>query len=156
MESIDDRVSYPGALSRYLPLLIWLGFISFASSASFSASNTSLVVGPLLEWLFPNASPETLVILHLIVRKLSHFLEYALLGLLAARAFKGSPTAAIRRRWVVIGITLIVVYALLDEYHQSFVPSRTASILDSFVDMAGGLTAILVVNWRSRRNTAAD
>jgi len=34
---------------------------------------------------------------------------------------------------------------LLDEYHQSFVPSRTASIFDSLIDMSGGLTALLVV-----------
>ena len=34
---------------------------------------------------------------------------------------------------------------LLDEYHQSFVPQRTASIYDSLIDMAGGLTALLVV-----------
>lgn len=156
MQSIDYRVSHHGAVSRYLPLLVWIAFISFASSGDFSASNTSLIVGPLLHWLFPNASPETLNVVHGIVRKIAHFLEYALLGVLAARAFRGSPKAAVRSRWLVICITLIVVYSLLDEYHQSFVPSRTASIYDSFIDMAGGLTAVLVVNWRSRRNTAAD
>ena len=156
MQSINNRLSYPSALSRYLPLLVWIAFISFASSGSFSASNTSLIVGPLLHWLFPNASPETLDVVHGIVRKIAHFLEYALLGVLAARAFRGSPKAAVRRRWLVICVALIVVYALVDEYHQSFVPSRTASIYDSFIDMAGGFTAVLVVNWRSRRNTAAD
>lgn len=156
MQSIKNRVSHPSALSRYLPLLLWIAFISFASSGSFSASNTSLIVGPLLHWLFPNASPETLDVVHGIVRKIAHFLEYALLGVLAARAFRGSPKTAIRGRWLVICVALIVVYALVDEYHQSFVPSRTASIYDSFIDIAGGLTAVLVVNWRSRRNTAAD
>jgi len=48
-----------------------------------------------------------------------------------------------------ICVTLIVVYALVDEYHQSFVPSRTASIFDSLIDMAGGLTALLIVRKRS-------
>jgi VanZ family protein len=38
-----------------------------------------------------------------------------------------------------------VVYALIDEYHQSFVPSRTASVLDSLIDMAGGITALILV-----------
>jgi VanZ family protein len=156
MQSINNRLSHPSALSRYLPLLVWIAFISFASSGSFSASNTSLIVGPLLHWLFPNASPETLDVVHGIVRKIAHFLEYALLGVLAARAFRGSPKAAVRRRWLVICVALIVVYALVDEYHQSFVPSRTASIYDSFIDMAGGFTAVLVVHWRSGRNTAAD
>jgi len=156
MQSINDRISHPSALSRYLPLLFWIAFISFASSGSFSASNTSLIVGPLLHWLFPNASPETLDVVHAIVRKIAHFLEYALLGVLAARAFRGSPKAAVRGHWLVICVALIVFYALVDEYHQSFVPSRTASIYDSFIDMAGGLTAVVVVAWRSRRNTAPD
>jgi VanZ family protein len=33
---------------------------------------------------------------------------------------------------------------LLDEYHQSFVPSRTASIYDSLIDVVGGLTALTI------------
>jgi VanZ family protein len=93
--------------------------------------------------------------MHFIVRKLAHFLEYALLGLLAARAFKSSPRSAVRARWFVICSAIVVVYALLDEYHQSFVPSRTPSISDSFVDMAGGMTALLIMSWRFRRNTPA-
>jgi VanZ family protein len=89
------------------------------------------------------------------VRKLAHFLEYALLGLLAARAFNRSPKPSTRSSWFVISAILVVVYALLDEFHQSFVPSRTASISDSLVDMTGGLTALLCVRWRRRRNTRA-
>jgi VanZ family protein len=127
-----------------------MGFISFASSASFSASNTSSILGPLLQWLFPNASAETLIFMHFLVRKLGHFLEYALLGVLAARAFKKSPQATTRNRWFIICAVLVIVYALLDEYHQSFVPSRTASIYDSLVDMAGGMTSLLILRMRRR------
>lgn len=137
-------------LSRYLPLIAWLAFISFASSDNFNASNTSRIIGPLILWLFPNTTPETLAVVHFITRKIAHFTEYAILGFLAARAFRMSPRPAIRQRWFLICLALVVVYALLDEYHQSFVPSRTASIFDSFIDMAGGLTALLIV----RRRTA--
>ena len=138
-------------LSRYLPLVVWLGFISFASSNSFSASNTSRIIGPLVLWLFPHTSPERLAVIHFITRKIAHFTEYAILGFLAARAFRTSPRPAIRQRWFLICATLVVVYALMDEYHQSFVPSRTASIFDSLIDMAGGLTALLVI--RKRQST---
>ncbi len=148
IESTEARISHPGAVSRYLPLIAWMAFISLASSASFSASNTSSVLGPLLKWLFPNASEETLLFMHFLVRKLAHFLEYALLGLLAARAFSGSPKPSTRERWFVISASIVVVYALLDEYHQSFVPSRTASISDSLVDMAGGMTALMIFKAR--------
>jgi VanZ family protein len=126
-------------LSRYLPLVIWLAFISYASSDSFNASNTSRIIGPLVLWLFPNTSPESMATIHLVTRKIAHFSEYAILGFLAARAFRPYP------RWFLISAVLIVIYALLDEYHQSFVPSRTASVFDSLIDMTGGITALILV-----------
>jgi VanZ family protein len=126
-------------ISRYLPLVVWLVFISYASSDSFNAGNTSRIIGPLVLWLFPNTSPETMATIHFITRKIAHFTEYAILGFLAARAFRPYP------RWFLISAVLVVVYALIDEYHQSFVPSRTASVLDSLIDMAGGITALILV-----------
>jgi len=138
-------------LWRYLPLVGWMGFISFASSASFSANNTSRFIGPLLLWFFPKASAETMAFVHFLVRKLAHFGEYAVLGFLAARAFRGSTRPAVRQRWFWISTVLIIACALLDEYHQSTVPSRTPSIYDSLIDLAGGLTALLIVWRRGRR-----
>jgi VanZ family protein len=126
-------------ISRYLPLVVWLFFISYASSDSFNAGNTSRIIGPLVLWLFPNTSPETMATIHFVTRKIAHFTEYAILGFLAARAFRPYP------RWFLISAVLVVVYALIDEYHQSFVPSRTASVLDSLIDMAGGITALILV-----------
>ena len=134
-------------VSRYLPLIAWLVFICFASSDNFNAGNTSRIIGPLILWLFPNTSPETLEVVHYITRKIAHFTEYAILGFLAARAFRTSPHPAIKQRWFLICVALVVVYALLDEYHQSFVPSRTASIFDSLIDMSGGLVALIIV-WK--------
>jgi VanZ family protein len=132
-------------LSRYLPLVVWLVFISYASSDSFSAGNTSRIIGPLVLWLFPNTSAETLATIHLITRKLAHLTEYAILGFLAARAFRSSPNPAISRHWFLISVALIIVYALIDEYHQTFVPSRTGTVYDSFVDITGGLIALVFV-----------
>jgi len=91
--------------------------------------------------------------IHFTTRKIAHFTEYAILGFLAARAFRTSPRPAIRDRWLLICVTMIVVYALMDEFHQSFVPSRTASIFDSLIDIAGGLTALLIIRKRSTDTT---
>ncbi len=134
--------------SRYAPLVIWLLFISYASSDSFNAGNTSRIIGPLVLWLFPNTSAETLLAIHVFTRKAAHFTEYAILALLAARAFRTSPRAALAKRWFLASFALVVAYALLDEYHQSFVPSRTGSIYDSLIDISGGLTALLLLRWR--------
>lgn len=138
-------------LSRYLPLAAWLVFISFASSDSFNAGNTSRIIGPLVLWLFPNTTPETLAVVHVITRKAAHFTEYAILAFLAARAFRSSPRPALANRWFVAALALVIAYALIDEYHQTFVPSRTGSVYDSFIDMAGGLTALLLIRRRDNR-----
>jgi VanZ family protein len=46
---------------------------------------------------------------------------------------------------------LVIIYALSDELHQTFVPSRTGSIYDSLIDMSGGLTALLFLTLRRKR-----
>lgn len=129
-----------------------MAFIFFASTGNFSASNTSLLIRPVVLWLFPDISNERLQAIHFIIRKLAHFTEYAVLGLLAARAFIESSRAGLRRHWFFDALVLIIIYALSDEYHQSFVASRTASIYDSLIDISGGLVALLIVAvWRQRR-----
>ena len=126
--------------------------ISIASSSEFSALNTSQVIRPLILWIFPNLSEERVAVIHFLTRKVAHFSEYAVLGLLSARAFASSANDSMQRHWFQVALLLIVAYALLDEFHQSFVPSRTASIYDSAIDVAGGLTALLVFRaWRNRR-----
>jgi VanZ family protein len=136
---------------RYGPLIVWLGFIFFASTGEFSAANTSRIIGPLLRWLFPSISDENLAFAHFLTRKVAHFTEYAILAWLAARAFTTSSNQILHRRWFLIALALVVLYALSDEYHQSFVASRTASIYDSLIDMSGGLTALLLYALRRRQ-----
>lgn len=138
---------------RYAPLIIWMAFISFASSNEFSAVNTSRVVRPLLLWLFPNITEEGIGLAHFLIRKAAHITEYAVLGLLAARAFTGSSRDLLRQRWFFAGLVLIALYALLDEFHQSFVPSRTGSLYDSCVDIVGGLIGLTGFSYFRARAT---
>jgi VanZ family protein len=138
---------------RYAPLIIWMAFITSASSNQFSSENTSRVIGPLLLWLLPNISEESLRIAHLIVRKAAHITEYAILGALAARAFTGSSRPFLRQRWLLAGLILVAVCSLLDEYHQRFIPSRTGSIYDSVLDVVGGLIGLLAFAYFSLRLT---
>ena len=130
-------------LWRYGPLIVWLVFIAFASSVEFSAENTSRVIRPLVLWLFPNISEGRIAFVHFLTRKTAHFTEFAVLGVLAARAFSVSSQYMLRRRWFAASLLLVVVWALLDEFHQSFVPSRTASLYDSLIDISGGLPALI-------------
>jgi VanZ family protein len=128
-----------------------MAFIFFASTGAFAGENTSRIIRPLLLWLFPEISDEKIALVHFITRKVAHFLEYALLASLAARAFSTSSRKFLQRRWFLISLLLVVFYSLSDEYHQSFVQGRGASIYDSFIDMSGGLVAlILYALWQRR------
>lgn len=130
---------------RYGPLLVWMVLIFLFSTGGLSASNTSRIIRPVLLWLFPEISEERLALVHFIVRKAAHFTEYAVLALLAARAFLGSSRDVLRRRWLLSSLILVTLYALSDEYHQRFVPTRTGSVYDSLIDISGGLTALLLL-----------
>lgn len=137
---------------RYGPLLVWMLLIFLFSTGGMSASNTSRIIRPVLLWLFPDISEERLALVHFLVRKAAHFTEYAVLALLAARAFLGSSREILQRRWFAASLVLVLVYALSDEYHQRFVPTRTGSIYDSLIDISGGLTALLCLTlWRRRK-----
>ncbi|MEP6819516.1 MAG: VanZ family protein [bacterium] len=136
---------------RYGPLVLWILFISFASTEQFAASNTSRMVRPILLWLFPNLSEAKLAAVHFLMRKAGHFTEYAVFGFLVRRAFITSSQAFLQRYWFQLGLLIVVIYALLDEFHQSFVPSRTPSIYDSAIDVAGGLTVLLILKFWGKR-----
>ena len=143
-------------LSRYGPLVLWATLIFIGSSSLLSATHTSLFLVRPLHWLFPNASDATLGTLHFVLRKAGHFSEYAILALLAARAFRNSSRALLRSRWFWVSLFVVVAYSLSDEFHQSFVPSRTGSIYDSIIDSLGGLTALVSVAMRKHRKHGQD
>ena len=141
-------------LWRYSPLVVWAALIFIGSSSILSGSNTSTFLVQPMRWLFPAASDSTLQLAHLMIRKAGHLTEYAILAWLAARAFRTSSNDLLRRRWFLVALILVVLYSLSDEFHQSFVPSRSASIYDCMIDTVGGLMMLgfLAVRWNSVRN----
>lgn len=140
-------------LGRYGPLLLWMAFIYFSSTGEFSSDSTSRFVRPLLLWLFPGISEGQLAGVHFLTRKVSHLAEYAILALLARRAFVTSSHAFIQRRWFQLALMLVVVCSLLDEFKQSYVPARSASILDCVIDVIGGLTVLLLFRSYDKHRT---
>lgn len=135
---------------RYGPLIIWATLIFIGSSDLLSASNTSVFLRKPLHWFFPDVSEATLIAIHFALRKLAHFTEYAILAWLAARALRTSSREILKRRWFLLSLVFVILFALSDEFHQSFVSSRMASIFDSLIDTAGGLAALIVVALRKR------
>ena len=123
----------------------------FASTGGFSASNTSRIIRPVLLWLFPEITEAQLGTVHLLTRKTAHFVEYAILAFLAQRAFITSMRELLKDHWLILSLILVVVVAVIDELHQSFVPARTGSIYDSGIDIAGGFTLLVLALWYQQR-----
>ena len=103
------------------------------------------MVKEILPYLFPALSEEAFLLIHMSLRKAAHVTEYFVLSLLLFRAFRGGSGAPWNWRWSFFSLLGVVLWAAVDELHQSFVPARTASIVDVGIDMAGGLLAQLVI-----------
>jgi VanZ family protein len=137
-----EETRWRGGLMAYVPLFLWIGVIFFLSSGQGSMSETSRIIRPILEFLFPTVSEETLQIYHGYVRKFAHFTEYAVLAFLAVRAFSHSSKYFLRRYRFVFAFGLVLVIASIDEFNQSFEASRTGSALDVLLDISGGITML--------------
>jgi len=125
----------------WFPVLLWMSFIFWMSTGTFSAQNTSLIIEPLLRFLVPSISPETMRMVHGAIRKLGHGIEYFILGILLFRAFRNGSTETRVWRWAFSSLLVAVLYAASDEFHQSFVSTRTASLFDVGIDTVGGILA---------------
>lgn len=98
-------------------------------------------------------TPEMIDVTDFIIRKIAHVTEYAVLCLLVSRSVGVKVTASIRERFVPVGISSL--YALSDEFHQSFVPSRGATYTDVMWDTLGailGATVLQGIHWTRRKS----
>ncbi len=116
-----------------------MGFIFWMSTGEFSFDNTSLIIGPVLHFLFPSFSEQQIQVIHGFIRKAAHVTEYFVLGLILIRAFCDARVRAWKLRWSAAAVTILAFYAMSDEFHQSFVSTRTASIIDVGIDTIGGI-----------------
>jgi VanZ family protein len=136
-------------LKYWLPVLAWMVFIFIGSTDLLSAEHTSRFIGPFLRWLDPNVSDATVASVQLVVRKGAHLTEYAILAALLSRAFRQNQLRL--GRGLAISFLIAAVYAALDEFHQSYVASRTGSPWDVLIDCAGALAGVLIY-WRMIRS----
>ena len=94
---------------RWIPVLLWAAFILTA---------TSIPTVPVA----PAAGTD----------KLGHLAMYAVLGFLALRAaWDGTP------RTIAVTLAAIALFGAVDEWHQHFLPTRSAEFADWVADVAG-------------------
>lgn len=151
-------MSVPRFVRNWMPVLAWMLLIFVGSSDVLSAEHTSRFLVPFLLWLDPHISAATVVSIHFALRKIGHFTEYAILAALLWRGLSGTFNTAGKTILALSTFVVAAAFAASDEFHQSFVPSRTASVHDVMLDCIGALVAVLfcVMFARARSRQAAE
>jgi len=133
----------------------WMGGMFIFSTDIGSYDNVGSVLRPLLLWLIPDLTPAQIDRLFVVIRTGAHLTEYFILSIFWGRALvphQAMRKMAPQRASVVGAMALCGAWAVLDEYHQSFVASRTASIVDVGIDLLGAslgqIPGIAAAQWR--------
>jgi VanZ family protein len=139
------NIKLPRFVKYWMPAIAWMALIFIGSTDVLSAEHTSRFLVPILRWLDPQISWATLNAIQTIIRKLGHVTEYAILAVLMWRALRGG-TVWKSKTSILFTIVWIAcaVFAASDEFHQSFVPSRTASFHDVMIDICGALIGLSI------------
>jgi VanZ family protein len=143
-------------LISWIPTMAWLCVLAAFSTDIFSAEHTGSILEKILRVLFGEISSERFYAIHFLVRKSAHFCSYGTLSAFAFFSWRATlPALKVwSARWSGLALLLTLFAASADEFHQSFVPSRTASPRDVLLDMVGAVffqiaIAIVLLIWNN-------
>lgn len=146
---------------RILLLLtvLWMGLIFWFSSRTSTESSTFSkgLLNAVLQIVMPHweqrsaaEKKEIIRSLHTVFRKLGHFSEFSVLGLLLTLTVRQFPNRYPNRRQkhpairaYALPALLALLYACTDEFHQRFVAGRSCELRDVCIDTAGACCGIL-------------
>jgi VanZ family protein len=140
-----------GFFRTWWPAILWAALIFLLSTDEFSSEHTGSFFYHIFHWIVPTLTLQQFEPIHHLIRKTAHFSEYFVFCILLFRGARGGRTGW-RWTWALAGLSIAAGYSALDEVHQAFVASRTASPWDSLLDSAGAFGASLALfvwyRWR--------
>lgn len=145
-----------------LLILIFLNFImifGFSSQNGEKSGGLSTKVTVFVLDIFGqgenNINQEQIETVEYVIRKLAHFSIYMILGMLLMDLASTYEIKNITK--IFTSICVGILYASLDEFHQSFTPGRTALVTDVFIDTLGVITGVMIIFgiielWKKNKN----
>lgn len=152
--TINLTASRPNLVRAWWPAAVWVGLIALESTDSFSSEHTSSILYSLLTHLFGHIDYYKFLVFHHYLRKTGHVVGYGMLGLLLLRGWRatfGHAQALLWRTSLLSWLGTAFV-ASMDEWHQSYIPSRTGTWRDAVLDSVAGFVFLLVAYSRLRRS----
>jgi VanZ family protein len=137
---MSERSHGTAQLSYWFPAIFVAILISVFSTQYFAAERTGGVILPVLHWLFPWATGRMLRLLHFGIRKAAHVTEFGIFSITVFRGIRAGRSGW-KFSWAFTTLAIAVLYAALDEWHQSFVLLRHATPRDVAIDAFGALLA---------------
>ncbi len=141
---------------QWIPALIWIGVIGLESTDMMSSEHTGNLLSAILTRILGQVDIFALMVWNHYLRKLGHVVGYGILSWLLFRAWRATLPSASGRSWTFawaqLGFWMTVVIASLDEFHQSFIPSRTGRWQDVVLDAAAaaGMQILLFLSLRNK------
>jgi VanZ family protein len=130
-------------LRVWLPSAIWLAVIVAESTNLGSSEHTSRILYPIFRFLF-EMDPARFAVWNALLRKTGHFVGYFTLSVLLFRSWRATfPRLSTRwcLQWATLAFLCTSLVAILDEWHQSFLLSRTGTFRDVVLDGSAGFVA---------------
>ncbi len=120
-----------------------LGMFYFSNQNGDTSHGLSYdIVLHILKWLSidPDETITAMDLCDFVVRKIAHFTEYTVLGI----GLCGLMRVLVKRYWGIAAIVLGAVLASLDEFHQLFIPGRSAMVSDVVIDTCGVVVGSII------------
>jgi VanZ family protein len=130
-------------LKVWLPSAVWLAVIALESSNLGSAEHTGRILFAILHFLF-GLDAARFPLWHMLLRKSGHFVGYFVLSVLLFRSWRATfPRLSTRWcvQWATVAFLMTSLIASLDEWHQTFLPSRTGTLRDVVLDSSAAFLA---------------
>ena len=134
-------------LIPWLWVALWMLVIFLFSTSAFSGDNTSRIIGPILKWISPEISNESIAFVQFFLRKIAHIIEYAFLAILLCNAIVRCLKEFSAKVLIVRSVFISLIYAASDEWHQSLSAGRIGSLMDISIDGVGALFGALSFLW---------
>ena len=134
-------------LIPWLWVALWMLVIFLFSTSAFSGDNTSRIIGPILKWILPEISNESIAFVQFFLRKTAHIIEYAFLAILLCNAIVRRLKEFSAKVLIVRSVFISLIYAASDEWHQSLSADRIGSLMDISIDGVGALFGALSFLW---------